>query len=161
MHCETTEEPGATWRQSYWALQRAYAEGRIMALGVSNFDAPLLAELIAGEGTLLLPQVVQNWAEPGRSDAGVRQVCAAHGILYQPYAPLRNLQFLPAALRKALRDIGRRLGVSEHAVALRYFVQLGAAVIPRSRSWEHLAENLAVSAWALDAAEMQQLGDRS
>lgn len=163
MHCQTTEEVGATWEQSYWALARAYAEGRVMAIGVSNFDAPLLAELLSSAGVgahslpVLLPHVVQNWAEPGRTDATVRRVCADHGIIYQPYAPLRNLKFLSPVLRQALQNIARRRGVSEHTVALRFFVQLGASVIPRSRSWEHLRENLNVSAWALDSAEMKLL----
>lgn len=70
MHCETTEEPGTTWRQSYWALQ--------------------------------LSQCVPN----------VRRALT-------PRPPAQ-----PAVLRKVLRDIGQHRGVSEHAVALRYLVQL-------------------------------------
>lgn len=159
MHCHTTEQPDATWRESYWALQRAYAEGRVMAVGVSNFDAVLLNELIIRQDTLELPHVVQNWAEPGHTDAGVRQICAEHGMLYQPYAPLRNLQFLTPRLQQALVRIGKQHGVSAHAVAMRYFVQLGATVIPRSRSAQHMQENLAVGSWALNTQEMQRLGD--
>ena len=43
MHCETSEEPASSWRESWHALERAYAEGHIASIGVSNFDHRLLA----------------------------------------------------------------------------------------------------------------------
>lgn len=43
MHCETSEEPSGTWRESWNALERAYAEGHVASIGVSNFNHHLLA----------------------------------------------------------------------------------------------------------------------
>jgi diketogulonate reductase-like aldo/keto reductase len=45
LRCWDTEDPAGTWRESYRALERAYAEGRVLSIGVSNFDAALLEEL--------------------------------------------------------------------------------------------------------------------
>ena len=68
MHCETTEDPAGTWEGSWRALERAYAEGRVDAIGVSNFDLPLLQRMQdEGREVSVLPHVVQNWAEPGNS----------------------------------------------------------------------------------------------
>lgn len=55
MRCWDVEDPAATWRESYRALERAYAEGRVRSIGVSNFDLPLLRELEeSGPGNITL-----------------------------------------------------------------------------------------------------------
>lgn len=45
MHCQDTVDPRGTWRESWRALERAYAEGAVMSIGVSNFHLGLLEEL--------------------------------------------------------------------------------------------------------------------
>ena len=45
MRCWDTEDPAGTWLQSYRALEKAYAEGQVMSIGVSNFDLSLLEQL--------------------------------------------------------------------------------------------------------------------
>jgi diketogulonate reductase-like aldo/keto reductase len=105
----------------------------------------------------VLPHVVQNWAEPGRTDRDVRKWCRQHAALYQPYAPLRNLRFLPRPLQQALRDIAGGHGASEQAVALQFFLQAGAMGIPRSTQRAHLAENLRQPDWRLSEEEMRVL----
>lgn len=157
MHCETTVDAAGTWRESWRALERAYAEGRVLSIGVSNFDAGLLKELQADVASVL-PHLVQNWAEPGKIDQQVRTWCAQHGALYQPYAPLRNLAFLPQGIRDKLHEIAGRFSVSEQAVALQFFLQTGALVIPRSSSWAHLQDNIEPASFALSGYDMADLG---
>lgn len=70
MHCDDTVDPSATWKESWKALEKAYAEGQVMSIGVSNFDARLLKEL--EEEAVVMPHLVQNWAEPGSMDLHVR-----------------------------------------------------------------------------------------
>ena len=68
MHCETTEDPEGTWHGSWRALEKAYAEGRVESIGVSNFDTDLLNEISALDSSVsVLPHLVQNWVEPGVS----------------------------------------------------------------------------------------------
>ncbi len=105
----------------------------------------------------MLPHIVQNWAEPGRTDRPVRQWCAAQAALYQPYAPLRNLHLLPRPLQEMLRDIAASHNASTHAVALRFFLQAGALGIPRSTQRTHLAENLRSPDWRLSTEQMRVL----
>ena len=164
MHCETTVDPAGTWRESWRALEREYAEGRLLSIGVSNFDVTLLEELkgLPPSGALVLPHVVQNHGEPGNIDAAVRSWCddprQGAGAVYQPYASLRNLAALPVQLQQALSSSALKRGVSEHAVALRFFLQTGAACIPRSTQTAHLRENLQVLQWKLEDDEMRALG---
>ncbi|KAJ1416773.1 NADP-dependent oxidoreductase domain-containing protein [Ochromonadaceae sp. CCMP2298] len=156
MHCQDTVEVHGTWRESWRALEKAYAEGRVMGIGVSNFDRALLEELRAQ--SVVLPHAVQNHAEPGSVDKDVRSWCEAFGILYQPYAPLRNLQFLPEHVKRALKAVAKKHAVSIHQAALRLFIQSGAQVIPRSSSVDHQLENLGAFSWALEEAELRALG---
>lgn len=158
MHCGDTEIPGATWRQSWKALEREYAEGRVMSIGVSNFDRGLLEELHSL--ATVDPHLVQNHAEMGakQQDVEVRRWCDEHGAIYQPYAHQRNLQFLDVELQETLQQVSHMKGKSTHAVASKFFLQSGASVIPRSRDKAHLAENIDLWGWELQAADMLELG---
>ena len=156
MHCHDTVDPHGTWRESWRALERAYAEGRVHSIGVSNFNVHLLDELY--EMAVVKPHVVQNFAQPGEVDKDVRDWCALHEVLYQPYASIRNLDFLPEDVSNALRRMGADRNVSPHSVAIRFFLQSGAGVIPRSRQEGHLRENMEAFNYELSADEMRELG---
>ena len=78
------------------------------------------------------PHVVQNFAQPGEVDKDVRDWCKNHEILFQPYASIRNLDSLPDDVSEALHRIAEDKKVSPHSVAIRFFLQSGAGVIPRS-----------------------------
>lgn len=124
--------------------------------GVSNFDRPLLEELHSIATTR--PHLVQNWAEPGNVDQDVRDYCRASNCVYQPYAPLRNVRFLSPAIRSVLDRLAEKYSVSLYVIILRFFIQSGAAVIPRSTKKEHLEENLLAFEFRLEEEEMQSLG---
>ena len=157
MHCHTTADAAGTWRESWRALERAYAEGRVLSVGVSNFNVALLEELRI-EVAAVLPHVIQNWAEPGQLDLSVRAWCDQYSVLYQPYAPLRNIQFLPERVRELLQVIVHREDVSEHDVVLQFFLQTDALVIPRSSSWDHLQRNMRNLSFLIPSSEMKELG---
>lgn len=157
MHCDTTVDPEGTWRDSWVALEKAYAEGLVMSIGVSNFDADLLDELI--RFATVRPHVIQNHAEPGQLDDEVRLWCRDHYTIYQPYASVRNLHLLPVNVQNNLLKISQERKLSVHNIALRFFVQTGySSVIPRSSKLEHLKENLQVFNYDLDDEDMKALG---
>ena len=157
MHCETTIDVEGTWRGSWRALEKAYSEGLINAIGVSNFDLPLLQELV--EFSIVKPHIVQNFAEPGRMDIDVRSFCKMNNIVYQPYASGRNIRFLSPSIQSVLSRLADKYSVSVYAVVLRYFIQTkNIAVIPRSNNIEHLAENLNVFQWSLSNDDLEELG---
>jgi diketogulonate reductase-like aldo/keto reductase len=156
MHCEDTVEPGATWHDSWRALERAYSEGRVMSIGVSNFNADQLAQL--SEMATVLPHAVQNHGQPGKMDEQVRAWCTEHNSFYMPYAAGRNIKHLSEAMLTATVKIASNHGVSPNAVTSRFFLQTGAVVIPRSTKREHLRENMAIRSWVLTVEEMESLG---
>ena len=84
------EESLGTWQQSWRALERAYAEGTVLQLGVSNFDAARFQELLAL--AVVPPALLQNFVDVAHAaDPAVLALCARHGVLFQAYAATRNL----------------------------------------------------------------------
>ena len=144
------------WKDSWRALERAYAEGRVMSIGVSNFDVNLLNELL--DFATIKPHVIQNFAEIGKLDDDVRIWCKEHDVLYQPYASIRNLDNLPNNVKQSLERIALKKNVSSHNIAIRFFLQSGTGVIPRSSNEKHLQDNLNVFNFELTPEEMTELG---
>lgn len=156
MHCADTKDPDGTWQESWQAMEKFYAEGRIMSIGVSNFNVDLLKELLSI--AVVKPHLIQNWSEPGRHDDAVRDFASQHDIIYQPYASLRNINAIPPTVTEKLQAIADERQLTIYQVALRFFVQTGCAVIPRSSQSQHLKENLEVFKWSLSREEMDALG---
>ena len=94
-----------------------------MTIGVSNFDLHLLQQI--QKEAMVLPQIVQNFAEPGQIDKSVQEWCFRHQAVYQPYASLRNMHSLPQPMWQILEQIAETKNRSLHQVILRYFYQLG------------------------------------
>lgn len=164
MHCETTVDENGDWISSWNALEKAFAEGRVNAIGVSNFGIELLMQFEDPVSFSVLPHVVQNFGEPGDIDKDVLDWCQRENVAFQPYASLRNLHNNhagddehKASVQRALTRIAHAHGVSEHSVALRFMIQAGTTPIPRSSQVEHIKENLDVFSWELLGEEMDEL----
>jgi len=156
MHCDTTVDSRATWREAWRALERAYSEGRVMSIGVSNFNVQTLDELV--EYATVVPHAIQNHAEVRSVDMEARIWASNHGAVFTPYAMMRNINSLPEDLLTDLNVIAEKHNVSPHAVVARFFAQSGTAIIPRSTNRAHMQEMLDIVTWQLDNSEMVHLG---
>ena len=123
MRCESSVEPSASWHDSWNALERAYAEGHVASIGVSNFDLNLLEEF-NGFGTIF-PHAIQNSAQPGNVDMRVREWCSLHEAVYMPYSTQVNMKQQSESLMSVLSKAALNHGVSPHAVVSRFFLQSG------------------------------------
>lgn len=123
MHCDTIEDKQGTWIKSWFALQKFYAEGKVMTIGVSNFNKELLDEML--HTCNVLPHIIQNWSELNNLDIDVREWCVNNNAIYQPYASIRNLNFLSNEIKKNLNDIANSRSISTFAVTLKFFSQIG------------------------------------
>lgn len=148
LHWPVPEKRLASWR----ALEKIHGEGRARAIGVSNFMAHHLDELIAS--AQVFPAVNQVEASPFLQQREVREICDEHGIIVEAYSPLTKGARLqhPAVLRVA-KEIGR----SSAQVLLRWGLQSGLVVLPKSTRAERLAENLAVFDFTLSPEHMATL----
>jgi diketogulonate reductase-like aldo/keto reductase len=128
------------------------AMGLARHIGVSNFTVALLDEA----NRLATEPLVCNQIElhPFLDQSKVRAACARHGMAVVAYSPIARGQVRHDAV---LGAIARAHDKTPAQVCLRYLVQQGIAVIPRTSKVERLSENIAVFDFALEDAEMAQI----
>ncbi|AZM49560.1 oxidoreductase [Streptomyces sp. WAC 06738] len=135
-----------TWR----ALEKLYADGRARAIGVSNFQ-PAHLQRVLDEGTVV-PALNQVELHPDFAQADVRAFHAAHGIATEAWSPLGQGKGLLD--EPVLRELGEKHGRSPAQIALRWHLQLGNVVIPKSVTPSRIRENIDVFGFELDDADM-------
>ena len=145
--------PVAGKRLDSWrALERLHAEGRARAIGVSNFMPRHLDELLAV--ARVVPAVNQIELSPFLQQRETRAACARHGIVVEAYSPLTHGLRLDHPVVAA---VAARSGRSPAQVLLRWAVQQGLVVLPKSTREARIRENAALFDFALDAEAMAAL----
>ncbi len=139
--------------ESWRALVRIRDEGRARSIGVSNFREADLRRVIDDSG--VVPAVNQVELHPTFAQEKLRAVHHELGILTEAWSPLGNGHDLE---EPAVREVARERGRSPAQVVIRWHLQRGTALFPKSASRERLAENLDVFDFTLDADEMAALG---
>ncbi|MFE5910470.1 aldo/keto reductase [Streptomyces wedmorensis] len=138
------------YRESWRALERLAGEGRVRAAGVSNFQPGHLRRLT--EEATLTPAVNQIELHPGLQQAELRAFHAEHGIVTEAWSPLAQGAVLG---ERAIADLAARHGKSPAQVVLRWHLQLGNVVIPKSVTPARIRENFDVFDFALTDEEMR------
>ncbi|MFE3491030.1 MULTISPECIES: aldo/keto reductase [Streptomyces] len=138
--------------ESWRALEKLAADGRIRAVGVSNFQPAHLRRLL-DTGTLV-PAVNQIELHPGLQQAELRAFHAEHGIATEAWSPLAQGALLKEA---ALVSIAGRHGKSPAQVVLRWHLQLGNVVIPKSVTPDRIRQNIDVFDFELSAEDMDAI----
>jgi 2,5-diketo-D-gluconate reductase A len=135
-----------TWR----ALEKLQADGRVRSIGVSNFTVAHLRRLF--DETDVVPAVNQVELHPWFPQEQLRAFHAEHAILTEAWSPIGQGKGLLAHPR--LAELAEATGKSPAQVVLRWHVQLGNVVIPKSVTPARIRENLDVFDFTLDDAEM-------
>ncbi|MFD3332020.1 aldo/keto reductase [Streptomyces sp. NPDC058700] len=135
---------------TYRAFEKIYADGRAKAIGVSNFLPEHLERLI--EETSVVPAVNQIELHPQLPQRAAREAHDRLGIATEAWSPLgsgKGLLDVPAIVA-----IGRKHGRTPAQVVLRWHLQLGNVVIPKSVTPSRIRENIDVFGFDLDAEDL-------
>ncbi|WP_277441399.1 aldo/keto reductase [Streptomyces sp. SPB162] len=138
-----------TWR----ALEKIYADGRAKAIGVSNFNPEHLRRVLA-EGSVV-PAVNQVELHPDFAQAPLRALHAEHGIATEAWSPLGQGKGLLD--EPVIGTIAERHGRTAAQVVLRWHLQLGNVVIPKSVTPSRIKENIDVFDFELTDADLTAL----
>lgn len=141
----------AMWR----AMREARAEGKIRTLGVSNFSARQLGAFISEVGEV--PAVDQAEAHVFYPHRDLLAACRARGIVMQAWSPFAEGQ-RHIFTNETLLSVGRKYGKTAAQTALRFLLQLGIPVIPKSAHEARMQKNLAVFDFALTDEDMAAIG---
>ncbi|MEV6354015.1 aldo/keto reductase [Streptomyces hydrogenans] len=134
---------------SWRAVERLTSEGRIRAAGVSNFQPAHLRRLL--DSSSLVPAVNQIELHPGLQQSELRAFHAEHGIATEAWSPLAQGAVLDDP---AITAIAARTGKSPAQVVLRWHLQLGNVVIPKSVTPARIRQNLDVFDFRLTDEDM-------
>jgi 2,5-diketo-D-gluconate reductase A len=148
---------------AYQALEKLLADGRVRAIGVSNFMRHHLTDLL--ERTDIVPAVNQIELHPYFSQPDVQKADDEHGILTQAWSPIGGITFYPGwgeERKNVLADptiakIAAGHGKTPAQAMLRWQLQHGRSAIPKSTNPSRIAENFAVFDFDLTADEMTSI----
>lgn len=138
--------------EAYRAMERLQTRGLTRAIGLSNYMPEHLDELRAK--TSVAPAVNQVELHPYHQARDVQDYCREHGIVVTAWSPLMQGKFLDEPL---FGELGAPYGKTAAQVLLRWFVQKGINVIPKSVTPARITENLQVFDFALTDAEMARI----
>ena len=125
----------AAWR----ALEDAYKEGKLRAIGVSNFQIGDLNSLM--EGCTVKPMVNQMLLHISNTPLELVEFCQKNGIVVEAYSPIAHGVILNQPEIKAMAE---KYGVSVPQLCIRYTMQLGAVSLPKTENPDHMKTNAEV-----------------
>ena len=148
-HWPNPEIPLADTMGAMCAMKK---KGFTRHIGISNFTVNLIEEAVK----LSSEPIVTNQIEwhPYLDEEKVRAACAKHGISVTAYCPIARGR---AVGDEVLTRVGKKYGKSAGQVSLRWLVQKGAIVIPRTSKVERLTENMSIFDFALTPQDMAEV----
>ncbi len=144
--------------EAYRALETLLADGKVRAIGVSNFMVEHLIPVL--DRARVVPAVNQIEVHPYFAQRHLQEFNAEHGILTQAWSPIGGITFYRDGSQGStlddpvIGDIARAHGKSAAQVMLRWGLQQGRSVIPKSTKPSRIAENIDVFDFELSADEM-------
>lgn len=135
------------WR----ALEEAYKAGKVKAIGVSNFLEDDLQNIL--DHCEIRPMVNQVLCHISNTPAELISFCKNNGILVESYAPIAHGKMLK---NKEVIALANKYDVSVSQLCIRYDLQLGTVVLPKTANPVHMKENAAVD-FKISDADMQML----
>lgn len=147
-------EPAGDVYEIYRAMETACRDGKLRAIGISNFLTERYLDLV--NHSKIVPAVNQVETHVFRQQKELRQLESQIGTRHESWSPLacgKNGIFQNQVLSRVAEN--RKRSISQ--IALRFLVQQGIVVIPKSTELEHMRENLAVLDFELEPEEMSAL----
>ena len=147
-------QPTDNWREGYRQIEKAYKEGKVKAIGLSNFPDELLKEAI--DTMEIKPQVVQVEAHPYFPQTELKKVLAQTGMGLMAWYPLGHGDKALIG-EPVFGELAAKYGKSNAQIILRWHVQSGNIVIPGSKNPDHIRDNFDIFDFELTDEDMEKI----
>lgn len=147
-------QPTANWREGYRQIEKAYKEGKVKAIGLSNFPDDLLREAI--ETMEIKPQMVQVEAHPYFPQTELKKILAETGMGLMAWYPLGHGD-KTLIEQPVFGELGKKYGKTNAQIILRWHVQSGNVVIPGSKNPDHIRDNFDIFDFTLTDEDMAEI----
>lgn len=142
----------ATRKDTYKALETLYKNGRVRAIGVSNYLTPHLEELLSYAE--ILPMVNQFELTPFLYDQQTIELCKEHSITVQSYSPLVRGR---KSSHPLLQELAGKHQCTTYQILLRWAIDHGFSTIPKSVTHQRLIENIELDSFSLSIEDLNRL----
>lgn len=147
-------QPVGNYMAAWKTMEKAYKEGKVKALGLSNFPQGKIAEVI--EAAEIKPQLVTVECHPYHAQKDLREYLAPYGIVIEAWYPLGHGD--PGLQNEQVfKDLAAKYGKSSAQIILRWHTQMGTSIIPGSKNPAHIADNIDIFDFRLTDEEMAQI----
>lgn len=147
-------QPAGNYVAGYRMMEKAYREGKVRAIGLSNFNVEQIKEILAV--CEVKPAVLQTEVHPYYQEKALKEFLASEGIVIQAWYPLGHGD--KALLEEsAFAELAQKYGKSNAQIILRWHVQAGNIVIPGSKDPAHIKDNFALFDFELTEEEMSRI----
>lgn len=147
-------QPAGNYVAGYKLMEKAYKEGKVRAIGLSNFNPEQIREIL--DACEVKPAVLQTEVHPYSQEKELKAFLSDEGIVIQAWYPLGHGD---RALREEplFTELAKKYGKSNTQIILRWHIQSGNIVIPGSKNPDHIKSNLDLFDFALTDGEMAQI----
>ena len=147
-------QPAGNYIAGYKLMEKAYKEGKVKAIGLSNFSQSQIREIL--DLCEVKPVVLQTEVHPYYQEKKLKDYLKKEGIVIQAWYPLGHGD--KALLEEPLfQELGKKYGKSSAQIILHWHIQAGNIVIPGSKSPAHIQDNFDLFDFSLTAWEMAQI----
>ena len=147
-------QPSGNYIAGYQLMEKAYKEGKVRAIGLSNFNEEQIREILSV--CEVKPAILQTEVHPYFQEKELKKFLAAEGMVLQAWYPLGHGD--KTLIQEPLfTELGEKYGKSSAQIILRWHVQSGNIVIPGSKNPEHIKDNFDLFDFTLTGEEMEQI----
>ena len=147
-------QPAGNYIAGYEMLEKAYKEGKIKAIGISNFEGKYINEIL--DKFEIKPQVIQVEAHPYYTQDELRKTLDKYDIKLMSWYPIGHGD-KKLIEENIFKELGKKYNKSSVQVILRWHLQMGFIVIPGSKNIEHIKDNLDILNFELTKDEMNEI----
>ena len=147
-------QPAGNYVAGYRLMEKAYKEGKVRAIGLSNFNVEQIKEILAI--CEVKPAVLQTEVHPYYQEKALKEFLASEGIVIQAWYPLGHGD-KTLLEESALAKLAQKHGKSSAQIILRWHIQSGTIVIPGSKNPAHIKDNFALFDFTLTEEEMAEI----
>lgn len=147
-------QPAGNWRKGYELMEKAYKEGKVKAVGLSNFPEEYLKEII--DTAEVKPQMVQVEAHPYYPQTELKKLLKETGMGLMAWYPLGHGD-KSLINEEVFTRLSEKYGKSNAQIILRWHIQSGNVVFPGSKNPAHIRDNFNIFDFKLTDEEMTQI----
>ena len=149
-------QPAGNYIAGYRQMEKAYKEGKVRAIGLSNFNKEQIKEIL--DVCEVRPTILQTEVHPYFQEKELIEFLTEEKIVIQAWYPLGHGDAAPLQ-ESVFEKLGEKYGKSSAQIILRWHIQTGNVVIPGSKNPDHIRDNFALFDFVLTEEEMEEIAE--